>query len=195
MHDPAVALAVGLLGVVLVVLILRRVAADAFGNEDRGDDPEGSPQPWGSGVGPPPGQPGTVIRAEDLPPVLTRTYTGKPNEVEILRSVDAEALEGRGYFPSSQSYIEGRWSGGAWVLAFLALIFLVGILILAYMIAAKPAGTLTVIYERRLAGPAVAVSPASDIEARLATLERLRSTGAISEEEFAARRNKILDEV
>jgi hypothetical protein len=42
--------------------------------------------------------------------------------------------------------------------------------------------------------PAVEI-PASSIEARLATLERLRSTGAITEEEFAARRNKILDEI
>jgi hypothetical protein len=62
-----------------------------------------------------------VIRAEDLPPVLT----GKPNEVEILRRVDAEALAKRGYFPSSQSYVEGRWSGWVWVLA-VVLILLFG---------------------------------------------------------------------
>jgi Domain of unknown function (DUF4328) len=43
--------------------------------------------------------------------------------------------------------------------------------------------------------PPVVEIPASDIEARLATLERLRSTGAISEDEFAARRNRILDEI
>jgi hypothetical protein len=32
-------------------------------------------------------------------------------------------------------------------------------------------------------------------KARLATLKRLRATGTISEDEYQARRNKILDEV
>jgi hypothetical protein len=35
------------------------------------------------------------------------------------------------------------------VLAFLTLVFLIGIIILAYMIAAKPAGELVVVYEYR----------------------------------------------
>ena len=43
--------------------------------------------------------------------------------------------------------------------------------------------------------PPVPDSPAERIEARLATLKRLRATGAISEDEYQARRNKILDEV
>jgi len=113
-------------------------------------------------AGPPPAQnsrPGD--RREDLPPVLTRTYHGKPNEVETQRAADAEVLARSWYFPTSQSYVEGRWSGGAWVLAFLAMVFLIGIIILAYMIAAKPAGTLTVIYERRLPMPAVAAPAAT----------------------------------
>lgn len=136
---------------------------------------------WGAGVGPAPGQYGSVIPVEELPPVLTRTYRGKPGEVELLRTVDAEALAQRGYYPYSQSYVEGSWSGMAWVLAFLAMILLVGIIILAYMIAAKPAGTLTVLYERRVpqpltvmtapiaalpaATPALAASPVATIDA------------------------------
>lgn len=43
--------------------------------------------------------------------------------------------------------------------------------------------------------PPVIAAPAANVEARLATLERLRSTGAMSAEEYAARRNKILDEI
>jgi len=43
--------------------------------------------------------------------------------------------------------------------------------------------------------PTVVESPGSSIDVRLATLERLRSTGAISEDEFATRRSKILDEI
>jgi hypothetical protein len=45
------------------------------------------------------------------------------------------------------------------------------------------------------APPPASDGPAQQIEARLATLKRLRATGAISEEEYGARRNKILDEV
>jgi len=43
--------------------------------------------------------------------------------------------------------------------------------------------------------PHASDSPAERIEARLATLDRLRATGAISEDEYQSRRNKILDEV
>jgi hypothetical protein len=108
------------------------------------------PAPWGSGIGPAPLQVGEVILESRLPPVLTRTYHGKPGAVAMLQGADAEALAKRHYYPSSQSYVEGRWSGVAWVLALLACLFLVGILILFYMLADKPAGDLTVIYERRL---------------------------------------------
>jgi Domain of unknown function (DUF4328) len=72
---------------------------------------------------------------------------------------------------------------------------------------ATPASASTVVDQRRTessSAPAVAATPAlptviegsgSNVEARLATLERLRSTGAITEDEFAARRNKILDDL
>jgi Domain of unknown function (DUF4328) len=74
-------------------------------------------------------------------------------------------------------------------------------------IATVPASVSTVVDEQRAesnSAPAVAASPArptvpedpgSNVEARLATLERLRSTGAISEDEYAARRSAILDEI
>jgi len=39
------------------------------------------------------------------------------------------------------------------------------------------------------------VNHALEAEARLATLDRLRATGAITDDDFAARRNKILDEI
>jgi hypothetical protein len=118
---------------------------------------------WGSGVGPPPGQTGSVVQADRLPPVLTRTYHGKPDEVALLRQADADALASRGYYPTSQNYVEGRWSGGAWVLAVLACLLLVGILVLFYMIAAKPAGDLTVIYERKVATPSPASQPLAPV--------------------------------
>ena len=110
------------------------------------------PAPWGTGVGPPPGQPGDVIPADLLPPILARTYHGQPREVALLRQVDAEALAQRHYHPISQGWIEGSWPGAVWALAILACLLLVGILLVAYLIAAKPDGELTVFYERRLPG-------------------------------------------
>lgn len=70
-----------------------------------------------------------------------------------------------------------------------------------------PASTSTVVDEQRTdssgasvvaearALPTVAENPGSNIETRLTTLERLRSTGTITEEEYAARRSKILDDL
>jgi hypothetical protein len=48
---------------------------------------------------------------------------------------------------------------------------------------------------RNATSKSVIASLSLNIEARLATLDRLRSSGAISETEYAARRNKILDEI
>lgn len=62
----------------------------------------------------------------------------------------------------------------------------------------KPDGTLTVTYERRAESDTTrnaVPAPAANVEARLATLEWLRSTGAITKEEYAARRSKILNEI
>jgi hypothetical protein len=74
--------------------------------------------------------------------------------------------------------------------------------------AASPSGgSLAVTYERRDQSSSAPLAPAgspatqavespfSNIEARLATLERLRAAGTITQDEFAARRNKILDEI
>ena len=149
----------------IIICVIAAIIGSAFwrGSQSRASGGAGAVQPWGSGVGPPPGQYGSVMPASSLPPVLTRTYRGKPHEVEDLRSVDAEALAKRGYFPSSLSYAPGEWSGGAWVLAVvLILLFGLGLLVLIYMVAVKPAGSLTVFYERRTEpgiAPAVAASP------------------------------------
>ena len=184
-------------------------------------------------MGPPPGQGGPVIAVSELPPVLTRTYKGKPNEVEMLRSVDAEALAKRGYFPTQMTSQPGSRQDGmalagivvlivSWVIALSMpygrsgaasvgplLIFGgtgLGLLIIVASVTARRPDTLTVIYQRRSEPSAIplvasappappAVQSSSNIEERLATLERLRSSGAITEDELAARRNKILDEI
>ncbi len=159
---------------------------------------------WGAGVGPEPGRIGPVIPPDQLPPVLTRTYHGRPGDVELLREADADALAQRGYYPTSQNYVPGYWSLSAWVFAFIALIFLIGIVILAYMIATKPAGDLTVIYELRDPPPTVAGRPEATMPqpraettamARLRTLDDLKSADMITEDEYVARRKSILDDI
>jgi hypothetical protein len=59
-------------------------------------------------------------------------------------------MAAKGFFPKSQTWTQGQWSAGAYIIGVL-LIFLfgLGLLILGYMIIVKPDGTLTVTYERR----------------------------------------------
>jgi predicted Zn-ribbon and HTH transcriptional regulator len=82
--------------------------------------------------------------------VIIKTYEG--NQAEAMRrfQFDVSEMAAQGYFPTSQSWTPGQWSGGAFAVAIL-LIFLfgLGILILAYMLIVKPDGVLTVTYERR----------------------------------------------
>lgn len=95
------------------------------------------------------------------PATLTRVYPGKPEAAAWLMREDAARLEPHGYVAISQNYAPGEWGCGAWVLAFFLLIFIVGLLVIAYMIAVHPDGTLTVVYERRgqaLATPAPATA-------------------------------------
>jgi hypothetical protein len=68
------------------------------------------------------------------------------------RSFQADAIKmaEKGYFPTTQSWKQGEWGGGAYIVAVL-LIFLfgLGLLILAYMLIVKPQGALTVTYQLR----------------------------------------------
>jgi len=133
----------------------------------------------------------------DDAPVVTRTYRGKPEEIEAIRRADADSLAARGYYPKSQNYVPGSWGAGAWVLGVvLILLFGLGLLVLIYLVAVKPPGTLSVIYERveqRPADkPAAEAVAASAVQGRLETLEQLKLAGAITDEEYAAKRTDIL---
>jgi len=81
----------------------------------------------------------------------TRTvrYRGNYEGAAAQADGDARELAFHHWFPVSQTYVPGAWGTGAWVLAFLSLVLLVGIIVLLYMLAAKPAGELVVIYEYR----------------------------------------------
>jgi uncharacterized membrane protein len=152
-----------------------------------------------------------IIEGEGGPAIIVRTYQGKQQaDAVVLFEADAVNLAVDGYSPTTQSWAQGQWGCGAFLVALLLCIVLVGFLVFIYMLLVKPVGTLTVTYERtaptvasrdaprpvvKRAPKREAETPVSDPEARLAKLERLRATGAITDDEFAARRNKILDEI
>jgi hypothetical protein len=115
---------------------------------------------------------------------------------------EARNLERWGYVAVSQNYSPDKWGAGAWIVAFVAMVVLVGIIVLAYMIVTPPAGTLVVTYERRapdspaapIAGKAESVVPARQTaRERLRELDALRREGLITEQEFADRRRSIVE--
>lgn len=67
------------------------------------------------------------------------------------RQVDLAAamFAAAGYVPVSQSWAPGSWGCGAFLVALLLAFVLVGILVFIYMLLVKPAGTLTVTYQRQ----------------------------------------------
>ncbi len=87
---------------------------------------------------------------------MTRRYAGSYERAMAAFEADARSLAASDWYPVSQQYLPGQWGCGAWVVAVLLLIFLVGIIVLAYMIAVRPAGELIATFEHRPA----AVAPA-----------------------------------
>jgi len=76
---------------------------------------------------------------------VIKTYPGS-------RSFQADAIKmaEKGYFPTSQSWKQGEWSGGNYIVAVLLIfVFDLGLLILGYMLIVKPQGALSVTYQLR----------------------------------------------
>ena len=96
--------------------------------------------------GPSWGRPAFVPSGE---PILVRSYGGKPEVANALFAAEAAALAEHGYVPISQVYAPGSWGAGAFIIALLLLLFVVGILVLLYLLMVKPAGTLMVTYQLR----------------------------------------------
>jgi hypothetical protein len=80
---------------------------------------------------------------------IVKTYRGNQNEATRLFQSDAATLATEGYFPISQSWAEGSWGCGAFIVALLLCFILIGILVFVYMFIVKPAGILSVTYELR----------------------------------------------
>lgn len=137
-----------------------------------------------------------------LPPSLTRSYHGSPEEIESLRRADEKSLATKEYFPKSQNFVPGSWGTGAYLLGVvLILVFGLGLLVLIYLVAVKPAGTLTVVYERTgepqaLKGAVESPQGSEPNHAdRLRRLEALKTEGLISTEEYTAKRTAILEDL
>ena len=81
--------------------------------------------------------------------VVVRTYKGSQAAAMANYQTDAAALAAQGYFPISQSWAPGAYGCGAFLLALLLCIVLIGIVVFIYMLIVKPDGTLSVTYEWR----------------------------------------------
>lgn len=95
----------------------------------------------------------TAIRkpksSSSLPSVVVKTYRGKKSSVTQQYKRDLSVMAKKGYEPTQQIMVEGKWSALQFVLAFLLLFIVVGLFFLLYMIVVKPKDILTVTYTLR----------------------------------------------
>jgi hypothetical protein len=85
-------------------------------------------------------------------PVVIRTYKGSESSSYAAFQKEIVGMAAHNYFPTSQSWVPGRWTAGSFIIALLLCLVLIGILVFIYMLIVKPDGTLVVTYERRAAG-------------------------------------------
>jgi len=98
---------------------------------------------------------GTALRQlglkDPLPLTVVRVYKGKQQkDANGEFTKEAQQFSALGYTVTSQSWAQGQWGCGAWLVALFCILLVgLGLLILAYMLIVKPAGTLTVTYTLR----------------------------------------------
>lgn len=135
------------------------------------------------------------------PSTIIRSYTGKTQADAVAEfEEDAAQLARAGYFPTGQSWAQGQWGCGAFLIALLLCVLLIGILIFIYMLVVKPTGTLTVTYVRReresaaLPKEQINAQPGSGLD-RLRNLEQAKAAGLITNEEYAAKRAQVIEDL
>ena len=133
-----------------------------------------------------------VVR--DNPAAIVRVYRGRHHSDAIAAfQRDAQALAARGYAPTTQSWAQGQYGCGAFLLALLLAVVLIGVLIFIYMLIVKAEGKLTVTYARATAPmPTEDQIPATELSDRLAQLDAARDAGLITADEHAAKRAAII---
>jgi hypothetical protein len=83
------------------------------------------------------------------PRFIIRSYRGSQAEATRNFREDSVRLASAGYFPTTQTWAPGQWGCGAFLLALVLCLVIIGIVALIYMLIVKPDGTLTVTYELR----------------------------------------------
>jgi hypothetical protein len=97
-------------------------------------------------------QKGTKVSKQN--PIILKTYKGiEGNQEKAIAAFQADSvlMAAQEYYPTSQTWVPGSYSGGLFIVALLLCIFGIGIFVFIYMLIVKPAGTLSVTYELRLA--------------------------------------------
>ena len=92
-------------------------------------------------------------KSGDKQKVIIKTYRGSQEEATTRFRADSEKMAAKGYFPTSQTWAPGSYGCGAFLVALLLCIIIIGILVFVYMLIVKPDGTLSVTYELRSAVP------------------------------------------
>lgn len=82
--------------------------------------------------------------------IIVKTYKGSQQKATQLFQEDALEMAEKGYFPTSQSYTPGSYGCGAFLLALLLCVLIIGIIAFIYMLIVKPDGVLSVTYEYRI---------------------------------------------
>jgi NADH:ubiquinone oxidoreductase subunit 3 (subunit A) len=152
------------------IYLLRR--GDVFGSSTPGVAPEPEPS------GPPPA-------------TLIRVYRGHNQQDAVAAmQADATALSAQGYEVTAQSWAPGSYGCGAFLVALILFIVLIGILVFLYMLFVKPDGTLTVTYTLRGTSPApVPPGAMGDLE----RLGQLLASGVLTQAEFDAKKAQLLE--
>jgi hypothetical protein len=117
------------------------------------------------------GVPGQWLERERVTlPTVVRSYRAGSQEGAVQAfQIDAAQWARRGYYPTTQSWAPGSYGCGAFLVALLLCVIVVGIIVFIYMLVVKPEGTLTVTYEFRapqLSSPQASIPEHTESAAR-----------------------------
>lgn len=140
-------------------------------------------------LAPPTPMPSAAVVPPGRPLSFVRVYRGhdQASAVRVMQG-EAELLAREGYVISSQSWAPGSYGCGAFLVALILFVVLIGILVFVYMLLVKPPGTLSVTYSLQPGQPSPPPSAMDD----LAKLAALRDSGVLTPAEFEAKKAEIL---
>ena len=80
--------------------------------------------------------------------VVVKAYRGKQSVAFAAFERDSREMALQGYTPTSQAWAPGSYGCGAFLVALLLCVIIIGFLVFIYMLLVKPPGTLSVTYTR-----------------------------------------------